>query len=108
MSMERLADELAILKDELGALASDQLAAAASASREKLDGAARLLNEALHDVEGLVAREEENIENMIAARPLASVAAAFVAAFPVSSQTACGRWRSRRIVRFAARAASNE
>ena len=81
--MERLADELATLKDELGSVARDQLSAAASASREKLDGAAKFLTEALHDIEQLASREEENLESAISARPLASVAAAFVAGLAI-------------------------
>jgi ElaB/YqjD/DUF883 family membrane-anchored ribosome-binding protein len=83
MSMERLASELASLRDELGSPAQDHVSAAMSASREKIDAAAEFLGEALHDIEQLVAREEENVESAIAARPLASVAVAFVAGLAI-------------------------
>jgi ElaB/YqjD/DUF883 family membrane-anchored ribosome-binding protein len=83
MSMRRLAEELAGLKDELAALAGDNAAAALSASREKIDEAAKLLGGVMDDVEQLVAREGEDIENFISSRPLTSVAAAFLAGLAV-------------------------
>jgi ElaB/YqjD/DUF883 family membrane-anchored ribosome-binding protein len=83
MSTHRLANELASLKDELTALAAEPIAAAASASRDKMDGAAKLVGEALQDIEQFVAHEEERIGNLISERPLASVAAAFVAGLAV-------------------------
>jgi ElaB/YqjD/DUF883 family membrane-anchored ribosome-binding protein len=83
MTMQRLAEELAGLKDELAALAGDNAAAALSASREKIDEAAKLLGGVMDDVEQLVAREGEDIENFISSRPLTSVAAAFLAGLAV-------------------------
>lgn len=83
MSMQRLAEELSNLRDELGSLAGEQVATAASASREKIDGAAKVLAEALQDIEQFIAREEENLENVISSRPLTSIAAAFVAGLAI-------------------------
>jgi ElaB/YqjD/DUF883 family membrane-anchored ribosome-binding protein len=61
------------------ALAGQNTAAAMSASREKADEAARLLGSVISDIEELVVREEENVENFIASRPLTSIAGAFLA-----------------------------
>jgi ElaB/YqjD/DUF883 family membrane-anchored ribosome-binding protein len=85
MTIQRLAEELANLKEELAAMAGDGAAAALSASREKIDGAARLLGEALDEAEQLVAREEESLESFIARQPLVSVAAAFAAGLAVGA-----------------------
>ena len=85
MTIQRLAEELASLKEELAAMAGDGAAAALSASREKIDGAARLLAEAMDEAERLVARDEESLENFIASRPMVSVAAAFVAGLAVGA-----------------------
>jgi ElaB/YqjD/DUF883 family membrane-anchored ribosome-binding protein len=83
MTMQRLAEELAGLKDELAALAGENATAALSASREKIDEAAKLLGGVMDDVEQLIMREEENVENFISSRPLTSVAAAFVAGLAI-------------------------
>ena len=83
MSVQRLADELASLRDELASLAGESATAAVSASREKIDGAAKLLGEVMEDIEQIAVREEENVEKFIASRPLASVAAAFLAGLAV-------------------------
>lgn len=83
MSIQRLADELAGLREELGALARDQISVAASASREKIDGATKALGETLQDIEEVLAREEEGLEEAISSHPLAWVAAAFVAGLAV-------------------------
>jgi ElaB/YqjD/DUF883 family membrane-anchored ribosome-binding protein len=83
MSMHRLADELASLRDELASLAGERATAAVSASREKIDEAAKLLGEVMEDIEQIVVREEESVENFISSRPLASVAAAFLAGLAV-------------------------
>jgi ElaB/YqjD/DUF883 family membrane-anchored ribosome-binding protein len=79
----RLGEELDGLKDELSKLAGDNVAAAMSASREKIDEAAKLLGGVMDDLEQVVAREEENIEAFISSRPIVSVAAAFVAGIAV-------------------------
>ena len=76
---QRLGEELHTLKDELSKLAGDNAAAAMSASREKIDETAKLLRGVMDDIEQLVAREEENVEEFIANRPIVSVAAAFLA-----------------------------
>jgi ElaB/YqjD/DUF883 family membrane-anchored ribosome-binding protein len=83
MSVQRLADELASLREELSSLAGEGVAAAASTSREKLDDASKLLGEVMENIEEIVVREEENVENFISSRPLASVAAAFLAGLAV-------------------------
>lgn len=83
MSMQRLADELASLKEELATLAGEGAAAAMSASRERIDDAARMLGEVMENIEEIVIREEENVENFVSSRPLASVAAAFLAGLAV-------------------------
>lgn len=75
----RLGEELEVLKDELSKLAGDKITAAMSASRERIDEAAKLLGGLLDDLEEVVAREEEDIEAFIRSRPIASVAVAFVA-----------------------------
>jgi hypothetical protein len=67
--IQRWAEELTSLKDELVALA---------ASREKADEAARLLGSVIADIEELVVREEENVENFIVNRPLAAMTGAFL------------------------------
>lgn len=79
----RLGEELDSLKDELSRLAGDRAAAAASASREKLDEAAKLLGGVMEDIEQFATREEESIERFIMSRPVASVAAAFLAGIAV-------------------------
>ena len=79
MSIQGMADELASLRDELGSLAAEHASAAMSTSRDKIEGAAQHIGETLQELEQLFAREEENLENIISSRPLASVAAAFVA-----------------------------
>ena len=78
MSMQQLADELASLSEELSAVARDHVSSAASASREKIDGVTKLFGDALHDIEQLVASEEENFESVISSHPLVSVSLAFV------------------------------
>lgn len=78
MLMQRWAEELAGLKDELVALAGQNTAAAATASREKFDEAAKLLGGVIADIEEVVAREEENVENFIVKRPLAAMTGAFL------------------------------
>jgi ElaB/YqjD/DUF883 family membrane-anchored ribosome-binding protein len=83
MTIHRLAEDLASLKDELSALAGDNAAAALSASREKIDDAAKVLEGVMADIEQFVAREEETVGNFIATRPLVSVAAAFLAGLAV-------------------------
>ena len=83
MSIQQLADELSGLKDELGPIVRDHVSAAAASSREKLDGATKIIGEALQDIEQLCAREEEQLEAAISSRPLASVAAAFVVGLAV-------------------------
>ena len=83
MSMHRLADELASMRDELASLDGERATAAVSASREKIDEAAKLLGEVMEDIEQIVVREEESVENFISSRPLASVAAAFLAGLAV-------------------------
>lgn len=83
MSMHRLADELAGLREELTSLAGEGTAAAMSASREKIDDTAKLLGEVMANIEEIVVREEENVENFISSRPLASVGAAFLAGLAV-------------------------
>lgn len=79
----RLGEELNSLKDELSKLAGENAAAAVSASREKIDEAAKLLGGVIGDIEHLVAHEEENIEDFISSRPIVSVAAAFIAGIAV-------------------------
>ena len=79
----QLGEELSILKDELSKLAGQNADAALSASREKIEEAAKLLGGVMDDVEQLVAREEEQIENFISSRPVVSVAAAFLAGIAV-------------------------
>lgn len=79
----RLGEELDSLKAELSRLGGDGAAAAVSASREKIDEAAKLLSGVMDDIEQLVAREEESIERFIAGRPVASVAVAFLAGIAV-------------------------
>ena len=81
---QRLGEELNSLKDELSKLAGDNAAAAMSASRERIDEAAKLLGGVMDDVEQLVAHEEENIDQFIAGHPIVSVAAAFLAGMAVS------------------------
>jgi acyl-CoA reductase-like NAD-dependent aldehyde dehydrogenase len=44
MSMQRLAEELAGLKDEMAPMATENATAALSASREKIDEAAKLFS----------------------------------------------------------------
>ena len=83
MSMHRLADELAGLRQELASLAGEGAAAAVSASREKIDDAAKLLGEVAENIEEVFVREEGNVEDFISSRPLASVAAAFLAGLAV-------------------------
>jgi len=83
MSINRLAEELANLKSELATLAGENATSALSASREKIDEASKLLGGVMDDIEQLVAREQEDIENFIASRPLTSVAAAFLAGLAV-------------------------
>jgi ElaB/YqjD/DUF883 family membrane-anchored ribosome-binding protein len=83
MSIQQLADELAGLKDELGSVARDYVAATATGSHEKIAGATKFLDEALQDIEQFVASEEEHLENAISSHPLASVAAAFVAGLAI-------------------------
>jgi ElaB/YqjD/DUF883 family membrane-anchored ribosome-binding protein len=78
MLMQRCAEELASLKDELVALAGQNTAAAMAASREKADEAAKLLSGVVADIEEAIAREEENVENFIANRPFAAMASAFL------------------------------
>jgi ElaB/YqjD/DUF883 family membrane-anchored ribosome-binding protein len=80
---QRLGEELDNLKDELCRLATDNTAAAVSASREKIGEAAKLLGGVMDDIEELVRREEENVEHIISSRPIVSVAAAFVAGIAV-------------------------
>jgi ElaB/YqjD/DUF883 family membrane-anchored ribosome-binding protein len=80
---QRLGEELDSLKDELSRLASENASAAVSASREKIDAAAKMLGDAMGDIEEFVGREEENIEKFISGRPLVSVAAAFLAGIAV-------------------------
>jgi ElaB/YqjD/DUF883 family membrane-anchored ribosome-binding protein len=80
---KRLGDELDNLKDELSRLATDNTAAAVSASREKIGEAAKLLGGVVDDIEELVRREEENIEQIISSRPIVSVVAAFVAGIAI-------------------------
>lgn len=79
----QLGEELSILKDELSKLAGENADAALSASREKIEEAAKLLGGVMDDVEQLVAREEEQIENFITSRPVVSVTAAFLAGIAV-------------------------
>lgn len=74
----QLGAELSSLKDELSKLAGEDADAALSASREKIDEAAKLLGGVMEDIEQLVGREEEQIENFISSRPVVSVAAAFL------------------------------
>ena len=83
MSMQRLAAELASLKEELASLAGARAAAAVSASRKKIDETTKLLGSVMEDIEEIVAREEENVENFISSRPVTSVAAAFLAGLAV-------------------------
>jgi ElaB/YqjD/DUF883 family membrane-anchored ribosome-binding protein len=79
MLMQRWAEELSSLKDELTALAGQNATAALSATREKADEAAKLFGDIISDIEEIVAREEENIESFIAKRPLTSITGAFLA-----------------------------
>ena len=81
--MARLSEELANLKDELVSAAGETAAEALSASREKVDDAAKLLGGVIDDIEQLVAREEESFEKLVAERPLTSVAAAFLAGMAI-------------------------
>lgn len=83
MTIHRLTEELASLKEELSTLAGENAAAAWSASREKMEDAGKLLEGVMADIEQFVAREEETVENFVAARPLVSVAAAFLAGLAV-------------------------
>jgi len=83
MSMQRLTEELASLKEEMAAMADERTSAAVSASREKIDEATKLLGGVIDEIEQFVAREEENIEGFIASRPLASVGAAFLAGMAI-------------------------
>lgn len=85
MTIHRLAEELATLKEELAALAGENASAALSASREKIDDAAKLLGGVMDEIEHFAAREEENVETFVAARPLVSVAAAFLAGLAVGA-----------------------
>jgi ElaB/YqjD/DUF883 family membrane-anchored ribosome-binding protein len=75
----RLGEELDSLRNELGRLVDESAAAAVSASRDKIDEAAKLLGGVMDEIEQLVAREEEHIETLISSRPVMSVAAAFLA-----------------------------
>lgn len=75
----QIGEELSSLKDELSKLVGENADAAVSASREKIDEAARLLGGLMEDVEQFVGREEEQIESFISSRPVVSVAAAFLA-----------------------------
>lgn len=79
----RLGEELDGLKDELSKLARDNAAAAMSASREKIDEAAKLLGGVVDDIEQAVAHEEENVEQFIAGHPVISVASAFLVGIAV-------------------------
>lgn len=75
----QIGEELSSLKDQLSRLAGENADAALSASREKIDEAAKLLGGVMEDVEQFIGREEEQIESFISSRPLVSVAAAFLA-----------------------------
>jgi len=75
----RLGEELDTLRVDLTRLVDENAAAAMSASREKIDEAAKMLGGVMDEIEQLVAREEEHIEDLISSRPVMSVAAAFVA-----------------------------
>lgn len=79
----QLGEELNGLKDELSRLVGENADAAVSASRERIEDAAKLLGGVMDDVERFVAREEENIESFISSRPVVSVAAAFVAGLAI-------------------------
>jgi ElaB/YqjD/DUF883 family membrane-anchored ribosome-binding protein len=74
-----LGEELDTLRSELGRLIDENAAAAVSASREKIDEAAKVLGGVMDEVVQLVAREEEHVETLISSRPVMSVAAAFLA-----------------------------
>jgi ElaB/YqjD/DUF883 family membrane-anchored ribosome-binding protein len=74
----RLGEELDTLRRELSRLVDENGAAAVSASRERIDEAAKLLDGLMDEVEQLVAREEERIETLISSRPIMSIAAAFL------------------------------
>jgi ElaB/YqjD/DUF883 family membrane-anchored ribosome-binding protein len=75
----RLGEELDTLRVDLTRLVDENAAAAMSASREKIDEAARMLGGVMDEIEQLVTREEEHIEDLISSRPVMSVAAAFLA-----------------------------
>ena len=75
----RLGEELDTLRVDLTRLVDENAAAAMSASREKIDEAAKMLGGVMDEIEQLVAREEEHIEDLISSRPVMSVAAAFLA-----------------------------
>jgi ElaB/YqjD/DUF883 family membrane-anchored ribosome-binding protein len=75
----RLGEELDTLRNELSKVVDENASAAVSASREKIDEAAKLLGGVMDEIEQLVTREEEHIETLISSRPVVSVAAAFLA-----------------------------
>jgi ElaB/YqjD/DUF883 family membrane-anchored ribosome-binding protein len=75
----RLFEELDALKGELGRLVETNAAEAVSASREKLDEAAKVMRGLLEEIEQAVVREEQHLEDLVSSRPVISVAAAFLA-----------------------------
>ena len=77
--VNRMFEELDALKRELGRLVDKNAAEAASASREKLGEAGKLMGNLLEEIEQAVVREEQHFEDIISSRPVMSVAAAFLA-----------------------------
>ena len=75
----QLGEELDHLRSELGRLIDTNAADAVSASREKIDEAAKVIGGLVDEIEQVFAREEQQIEDFIASRPVMSVAAAFLA-----------------------------